>query len=132
MIKILKHHADDFDMTPFFEWDFKVLPLVLKCFEETALCQHDMEAEDNPNYIHPRPDVLPEVEVSIEGRKLSSIYQFVRGMPQLYVETRLRRELEGIKSDLASLQERKDVNLVHTLDYLQRRKDGITERLRRY
>ena len=52
-------------------------------------------------------------------------------MPQLYVETSLRRELEDIKSDLARLQERKDINLVHTLDYLQKRKDGIMERLSR-
>ena len=127
MNKILKHHAH-FDMSPYFKWDFKVLPLVLKWFEEAALCQHDMEAEDNPNYIHPCPDVLPEVEVNIEGSKLSSIYQFVRAMPQLYVETRLRRELEGIKSVLARLQ---DVNLVHTFGYLEKRKDDILERLRR-
>jgi len=130
MNKILKHHAH-FDMTPFFEWEFKVLPLVIKWFEEAALCQHDMEAEDNPNYIHPCPDLLPEVEVNVERSKLSSIYQFVRAMPQLYVETGLRRELEDIKSDLARLQERKDINLVHTLDYLRKRKDGIMERLSR-
>ena len=130
MNKILKHHK--LDMTPFFEWEFKVLPLIIKWFEEAASCLKGSEDYgNNPNYIHPCPELLPEVEVNIEGRKQSSIYQFVRAMPLLYVETRLRRELEGIKSELARLQERKDVNLVHTLDYLQRRKDGIMERLSR-
>ena len=36
-------------------------------------------------------------EPNIEDRKLSTIYQFVRGMPVLYVETHLGKELEDIK-----------------------------------
>ena len=41
-----------------------------------------------------------DFEPNIEPRKLSTIYQFVRGMPVLYVETRLRKELEDIKEQL--------------------------------
>ena len=78
-IKILQAH-DDFDMQPFFEWEFKVLPLVLSWLEIASACQMP-------------PGFLP----NIEQRKLSTIYQFVRGMPVLYVETRLRKELEDIK-----------------------------------
>jgi len=37
MIKILQNH-NDFDMQPFFEWDFKVLPLVLSWLERASAC----------------------------------------------------------------------------------------------
>jgi len=79
MIKILQNH-NDFDMTPFFEWEFKVLPLMIIWFERASRI--------------PMPE---DCEPNIGPRKLSSIYQFVRGMPLLYVETRLRKELEEIK-----------------------------------
>ena len=35
IIKILQHH-NDFDMTPFFEWEFKVLPLVINWHEKAS------------------------------------------------------------------------------------------------
>ena len=78
MIKILQHH-DDFDMMPFFEWEFKVLPLMIDWFE--------------------RASEIPRVSFSqhISQGKLSSIYQFVRAMPVLYVETRLKKDLEDSK-----------------------------------
>ena len=75
-IKILQCHSD-IDMLPFFEWEFKVLPLVLSWLERASVLF--MPAGFEPN---------------IEQRKLSTIYQFVRGMPVLYVETRLRKELK--------------------------------------
>jgi hypothetical protein len=71
---------NDFDMMPFFEWEFKVLPLMIKWFERASTIE------------------MPEIfKPNIGPRKLSSIYQFVRGMPLLYVETVLRKELEDIK-----------------------------------
>ena len=88
-IKILQTHAD-FDMLPFFEWEFKVLPMVIGWLEKASECE--MPADFEPN---------------IEPRKLSTIYQFVRGMPVLYVETRLRKELEDIKEELPRLDQRK-------------------------
>ena len=69
-------------MQPFFEWEFKVLPIILGWLERASVC--DMPEGFEPN---------------IEERKLSTIYQFVRGMPVLYVETRLRKELEDIKEE---------------------------------
>ena len=89
MIKILQCH-DDFDMLPLFEWEFKVLPLVLEWLERAS--EYEMPEDFDPN---------------IEERKLSTIYQFVRGMPVLYVETRLRKELEDIKEEQRMLEERK-------------------------
>jgi len=80
MIKIFRYHKD-IDMQPFFEWEFKVLPLIINWFERASLI--DMPGNTGTN---------------IESRKLSSVYQFVRGMPVLYVETRLRQELAEIKA----------------------------------
>jgi len=89
MIKILQHH-NDFDMTPFFEWEFKVLPLMMHWFE--------------------RASAIPSMSLGFGQRvrrgKLSSIYQFVRGMPVEYVETRLRQELEEIKAARLQMEER--------------------------
>ena len=83
IIKILLHH-NNFDMMPFFEWEFKVLPLMIDWFERaSAIDMNCMPRDYEPN---------------IGPRKLSSIYQFVRGMPLLYVETRLRQELKEIKA----------------------------------
>ena len=88
MIKVLQHH-NDFDMTPFFEWEFKVLPLMIDWFEKAATV-----------------DMPEDFESNIEPKKLSSIYQFIRGMPLLYVETRLRKELEDIKVTESKMEEK--------------------------
>ena len=87
LIKILQNH-EDFDMLPFFEWEFKCLLLVLDWLERASVCE------------------MPEnFEPNIERRKLSTIYQFVRGLPLLYVETRLRKELEDIKVAESQMEE---------------------------
>jgi len=39
-----------------------------------------------------------EIVWNLGPRKLSSIYQFVRGMPLDYVEAHLKKELEDIKA----------------------------------
>jgi len=39
MIKILQYH-NDFDMMPFFEWEFKVLPHVIKWFERASVIDY--------------------------------------------------------------------------------------------
>ena len=91
-IKILQSH-EDFDMLPFFEWEFKCLPMVIGWLERAS--EYEMPEDFEPN---------------IERRKLSTIFQFVRGMPLLYVETRLRKELEDINSlfdQLPKLEERR-------------------------
>ena len=71
---------------------------------------------------------MPEdFEANIEERKLSTIYQFVRGMPVLYVETRLRKELEDIKA-LESQMMKTNEELPPKLD---QRKKAIMRRLGR-
>ena len=61
--KILNHHRH-FDMQPFFEWDLKVLPLVVDWFE-SARCVENVD------------------EAGIDKRKLDAIYQFIRAMPDV-------------------------------------------------
>jgi len=91
MVKILQTH-NDFDMTPFFEWEFKVLPLMINWFERAS----SLEISSR----------MPEdYEPFIEQRQLSCVYQFVRGMPLLYVETYLMKELEDIKAARKQKQE---------------------------
>ena len=122
-IKILQNH-NDFDMLPFFEWEFKCLPLVLNWLERASEYQ------------------MPEgFEPNIEGRKLSTIYQFVRGMPVLYVETRLRKELEDIKSEESQIEEEQrkqgllfdekqmEEEFIQRKQMLQERSRGIMRRL---
>ena len=62
--KILSYHRE-FDMKPFFEWEkFEVLPFVVKWFDDAE------ERMDN------------DMESIIDTRKLDSVYQFARGMPE--------------------------------------------------
>ena len=109
IIKILQHHSS-FDMMPFFEWEFKVLPLMINWFDKASTIT-------SYNF---QPDIRP--------RKLSSIYQFVRGMPVLYVEARLRKELEDIKA-MESQMEEEFRERKRALEVLQDRKKSIMERL---
>ena len=113
MIKILQCHSD-FEMLPFFEWEFKVLPLVLSWLERAS-------AFGMPRGFEP----------NIEPRKLSTIYQFVRGMPVLYVETRLQKELEDIKVAESQLEEEEELQeeLMQRKQQLQERKESIMKRL---
>ena len=113
MIKILQCH-NDLDMLPFFEWEFKVLPLVLSWLERASVLE--MPAGFEPN---------------IEERKLSTIYQFVRGMPVLYVETCLRKELEDIKVAESQLEEEGELQeeLMQRKRLLQERKESIMKKL---
>lgn len=94
MLKILRYH-DDLDMQPLFEWDFKVLPYAINWFQRALDCPGGLD-----------PGVILR-------KKLSVIYQFIRGMPSEYIEARLMQELKEIttrkkrlRSDLEGLDKR--------------------------
>ena len=53
-------------MQPFFEWDLKVLPIVIEWFESARSIANNDEA------------------VGIYKHKLGAIYQFVRAMPEVF------------------------------------------------
>ena len=101
-------------MLPFFEWEFKVLPLALHWLERAS--EFEMPRGLEPN---------------IEERKLSTIYQFVRGMPVLYVETCLRKELEDIKVAESQLEEDEELQeeFMQHKRLLQVRKESIMKKL---
>eukprot|EP00571_Detonula_confervacea_P000254 CAMPEP_0172330308 /NCGR_PEP_ID=MMETSP1058-20130122/61333_1 /TAXON_ID=83371 /ORGANISM="Detonula confervacea, Strain CCMP 353" /LENGTH=308 /DNA_ID=CAMNT_0013047515 /DNA_START=346 /DNA_END=1272 /DNA_ORIENTATION=- len=82
--KILKHHSE-INMQPLFEWDFKAMPLVIGFFQRAAAC--------------PQTD-----QVDIKSRKLSAIYQFIRGMPSLYIDSRLNQELSEVRATVMELE----------------------------
>ena len=88
MEKILYYHSD-FDMQPFFEWEFKALPIAIDWFTKAAAQTTGFEEK-------------------IKRSELSAIYQFIRNMPVLYVESRLRKDLEDIKAKESLLEEEEE------------------------
>jgi Leucine-rich repeat (LRR) protein len=73
--KILKSHTD-FDMEPFLQWKLKCLPVIVDWFERAKPFLDQDEIEQTL-----------EIEQSFESRKLSSVYNFVRGMPMLVIDS---------------------------------------------
>ena len=123
MIKILLYH-EDFDMQPFFEWEFKVLPLIINWLDRASKCK--MPARESLQINIGTIDQY--FEPNIEERKLSTIYQFVRGMPVLYVETRLRKELEEIKSEESQMVEKLEEEQRKLQQKFEQRKRYLQER----
>ena len=115
MEKILYYHSD-FDMQPFFEWEFKALPIAIDWFTKAAAQTTGFEEK-------------------IKRSKLSAIYQFIRDMPVLYVEAHLRKDLEDITVK-ESLLEEEEERLRRQLQDIPRRrqilhdqKKSITQKL---
>jgi len=71
--KILKHHSH-FNVQPFFEWEFKVLPLLVNWFANAAT-------------------ITTEYEERIKKMKLSVVYEFIKEFPMLYIEPMTRKEV---------------------------------------
>jgi len=74
MVKILQNHSH-FDMEPFFEWEFSVLPLMINWVEKVGALVHD------------------SFEEKIKRMNLSIVYDFIREFPMLYVESVTRKEI---------------------------------------
>ena len=78
--KILLNHPH-FDCTPYFDYDFNILPSLIKWTERADEYERSFDA-------------------GIQRRKLSVIYQFVKGMPTLCEEARLKKSSnEKLTSD---------------------------------
>ena len=71
--KILKSHPD-FDVEPFFEWKLKLLPLIVSWFERVMILA------DEHSWIS------DETSEAFQDRQLSTMYNFVRGMPLVAVD----------------------------------------------
>ena len=70
--KILKSHPD-FDVEPFFEWNLKVLPLVVSWYERVITLMN----------VDEHKWISDESLEAIQSRKLSTMYKFIRGLPHM-------------------------------------------------
>jgi len=125
--KILMNHPY-LDMMPFFQWKLKFLPLALDWFERARPC---MTLSIYNNYPWVSRRILEESDEAFQSRKLTAMYQFVRGMPMEVMKRReelilvaayddkiarieeekksLREELERRERKIKQLEEEKDV-----------------------
>ncbi|KAK1746286.1 leucine-rich repeat protein [Skeletonema marinoi] len=83
MYKILLNHTD-FQLQSFFQWDLKFLPLAADWFDSAmAINNSAMVMNDSLGYMQHRRYVFPREE--LQRKKLSALYQYVRGIPVLEV-----------------------------------------------
>eukprot|EP00984_Skeletonema_dohrnii_P010495 scaffold4092_cov105-Skeletonema_dohrnii-CCMP3373.AAC.4 len=82
--KILMNHAH-LDMSPLLQWELKFLPLAVGWFESAKPCMTLSIHERLPN---PMRRVLEESEEAFQSRALTSVYEFVRGVPKKVLERR--------------------------------------------
>ena len=78
MIKIQRVHTH-FDMQSFFEWEFKVFPLMINWFAKAIALERN-----HPLLIYP---------VRINKMKLSATYEFIKAFPMLYIEPVTRKDI---------------------------------------
>jgi len=79
MDKIVYAHSH-LDMEPFFEWELKVLPLMIEWFTKAAACIGSLE-------------VISFRSKKVGKMHLSAVYDFIREFPMLYVEPMTRKEI---------------------------------------
>jgi len=75
-MKKIVHAHSHFDMQPFFEWEFKVLPIMISWFTKAAACT-----------------ITAEYDEKVNKMKLSAVYDFIKEFPLLYVEPMTRKEI---------------------------------------
>ena len=107
MTKILQHHSH-FNVQPFFEWEFKVLPLMITWLEKARSRTSDFEEK-------------------IVRMKLSITYDFVREFPMLYIEPVTRKDVEECTALEMKLQG--DQSQQAKLKEVEQRKERATRRL---
>ena len=73
--KILKHHQH-FDIQPFVQWDFKVLPLLIHWLDKATPFSAEFEMNG-----------------TVEMRKLTVVYEFIQALPELFVLSYTLQEL---------------------------------------
>ena len=105
--KILQHHSH-FNVQPFFEWEFKVLPLMISWLEKANACTFNFEEK-------------------INRMMISVTYDFVREFPMLYIEPVTRKEIEECTALEKHLQGDKDQQA--KLEEVQQRKERSMRRL---
>ena len=88
--KILIKHSH-FDMRPFFEWEFKVLPIMINWFATVETGRFAFKEKiDKMRVANQEQFAFKE---KINKMKLSSIYDFIKEFPMLYVEPMTKHEI---------------------------------------
>ena len=82
MCKILDSHPD-IDIEPLFQWKLKCLPLVVRWLGK---------AKPYLGYTH-----MCKAEETFQCRELSMVYKFVRGMPQLAVDSYHGKKMKDVQ-----------------------------------
>ena len=115
MSKILWQHPH-FDVRPFFEWEFKVLPLMISWFTKAtkaSACIQDFVKQRrgktkigrSSRSYSPRLNLgsaFPEGK--LERMKLSVVYDFIREFPMLYIELVTRQKIAELNAMEEQLQ----------------------------
>eukprot|EP00984_Skeletonema_dohrnii_P009923 scaffold3820_cov77-Skeletonema_dohrnii-CCMP3373.AAC.2 len=130
--KILMSHPH-LDMTPFFSWDLKFLPLALAWFERakqcTSLTIHGANSAS-------RRRVLDESNDAFQSRALSAMYEFVRGMPMEVMKSReeliliamAEEEIKMLREDVEQ-RDRKITQLEEENERLEEENERLLEDL---
>ena len=93
--KILRSHPD-IDVTPLFEFNLKCLPLVVEWLEKAKSYLRNLNTsccESTKSYL----DKVNESSATFLCRKLSAVYKFIRGMPQLAVNGYRSQKMKDVK-----------------------------------
>ena len=107
--KIIKTHKD-LSMETFFELDLKVLPIAVKWFDNAISMFSQYVFHEH-----------------MKTTKLSAIYQFIRGLPLLYIGSRLKQELSEMQREAMVVQQ-EELELEAMRRALAKRKEVIEQR----
>ena len=124
MIKILQHH-EHFNLQPFFEWEFKVLPLLIGWLKKASTGTTAFWLAKNKSL-----DTIFLFLSKIRRMKLSCLYEFVREFPMLYVGPVTRKEIEeSSATEMQLLLEDDTIQNSPQLEEVQQRKTRAMRRL---
>jgi hypothetical protein len=121
--KIIMSHRH-LDMTPLLHWGLKCLPLAVAWFERSKPCTTLTIYDEDPDL---RRRVLNESDEAFESRKLTAMYEFVRGMPMEVVKSRHGLALAATyDKKIARIEEEKKIALEQRDRKIEQLEEEIT------
>eukprot|EP00985_Skeletonema_marinoi_P023377 scaffold15564_cov127-Skeletonema_marinoi.AAC.1 len=123
--KILMTHPH-LHMQPLLQWGLKFLPLAVAWFERAKPCTALTIFDCDPDL---RRRVLEESDEAFESRKLTTMYEFVRGMP-MEVMKRRKKLIESVCDDNGEIA-RIDERYRHALEQRDKEIEQLQEEIRR-
>jgi len=111
-------------MTPLLHWGLKFLPLAVAWFERAKPCTALTIYDEDPDL---RRRVLNESDEAFESRKLTAMYEFVRGMPMEVVKSRHGLALAATyDKKIARIEEEKKIALEQRDRKIEQLEEEIT------